>query len=139
MISYLIDTDWIIDFLKDKEEIFNELSCLIDEGIAISIISLAELYEGVYGNDDQEMEVKHLLGLNDFLTGVTVLEIDNKIANIFGKQRAILRKEGKLIDNFDILIAATCLSYNLTLMTNNIAHFSRIKGLKIGQKRVTSQ
>ncbi|PKP57835.1 MAG: VapC toxin family PIN domain ribonuclease [Candidatus Altiarchaeales archaeon HGW-Altiarchaeales-2] len=135
MISYLIDTDWIIDFLKDKEEIFNELSCLIDEGIAISIISLAELYEGVYGNDDQEMEVKHLLGLNDFLTGVTVLEIDNKIANIFGKQRAILRKEGKLIDNFDILIAATCLSYNLTLMTNNIAHFSRIKGLKIGQKR----
>ncbi len=44
MISYLIDTDWIIDFLKGKEEIFNELSCLIDEGIAISIISLAELY-----------------------------------------------------------------------------------------------
>ncbi|PKP60452.1 MAG: hypothetical protein CVT88_03020 [Candidatus Altiarchaeales archaeon HGW-Altiarchaeales-1] len=80
MISYLIDTDWIIDFLKDKEEIFNELSCLIDEGIAISIISLAELYEGVYGNDDQEMEVKHLLGLNDFLTGVTVL---GSIVNLF--------------------------------------------------------
>lgn len=62
MISYLIDTDWIIDFLKGKEEIFNELSCLIDEGIAISIISLAELYEGVYGTDNQERGMKDLFG-----------------------------------------------------------------------------
>lgn len=42
--------------------------------------------------------MKDILGLNDFLTGVTVLEIDNKIANIFDKQRATMRKEGKLID-----------------------------------------
>ncbi len=55
--------------------------------------------------------MKNILGLNDFLTGVTVLEIDNKIANIFDKQRATMRKEGKLIDNFDLLIAVTCLSY----------------------------
>ena len=42
MISYLIDTDWIIDFLKGKEEVVEHLTSLVEEGLAISIISLAE-------------------------------------------------------------------------------------------------
>ncbi len=71
-------------------------------------------------------------GLHNFLTFVDVLGIDDEIAKIFGKQRAILRREGRLIDNFDLLIASTCLYYDLILMTNNISHFDRIKELKIG-------
>ncbi len=104
---------------------------LENEGLAISIISLAEFYEGIYASDNPERQMK---GLYDFLTGVVVLGIDDEIAKTFGKQRAILRKEGKLIDNFDLLIAATCLYHNLILMTNNISHFDRIKGLKVGGK-----
>jgi predicted nucleic acid-binding protein len=53
MISYLVDTDWIIDFLKGKREIVDRLSSLVNKGLAISIISLAELYEGVYASDTQ--------------------------------------------------------------------------------------
>ena len=43
------------------------------EGLAISVISLAELYEGVYGSADP---VSNERVLKDFLTGVTVLEIN---------------------------------------------------------------
>lgn len=131
MISYLVDTDWIIDFLKGKKEVVQRMNSLADNGLAISIISLAELYEGIYASDNPE---KQMEGLNSFLTDMTVLGINDEIAKIFGKQRAILRKNGRLIDNFDLLIATTSLYYNLTLMTNNISHFNRIKGLKMGIK-----
>ena len=128
MISYLIDTDRIIDFLKGDAKTVEELTSLLDEGLGVSVISLAELYEGVYGSDNTE---RHMKGLDDFLTGVTILEIDSEISKIFGKKRATLRKEGKLIDNFDLLIASTCLHYDLTLITNNTQHFERIEGLNI--------
>ena len=108
-----------------------KLTSLVDEGLAVSIISLAELYEGIYAAENSE---KQMEGLDDFTTRIVVLEIGGETAKIFGKQRAALRKEGKLIDNFDLLIAATCLCYDLTLLTNNISHFDRVKGLKIGVK-----
>jgi predicted nucleic acid-binding protein len=73
------------------------------------------------------------------LTGVSILGINDEIAKIFGKQRAILRKDGRLIDNFDLLIAAACLHYNLTLMTNNISHFDRIEKSKIEVKKIINK
>lgn len=57
MISYLIDTDWIIDFLKGKREVVNKLTSLVEEGLAISIISLAELYEGIYAAENPERQM----------------------------------------------------------------------------------
>jgi len=128
MISYLIDTDRIIDFLKGDEETVEKLTSLLDRGLAVSVISLAELYEGVYGSDNPERRMK---GLNDFLASVNVLKINNEISRVFGKKRAALRKEGKLIDNFDLLIAVTCLHYDLTLITNNTQHFEKIEELNI--------
>ena len=46
--SYLIDNDWIIHYLNGQREIVKRLVSLRKEGLAISVISLAELYEGVY-------------------------------------------------------------------------------------------
>ena len=57
MISYLIDTDWIIDFLKGKKEIVNKLTSLIDEGLSVSIISLAELYRGKEKMSDLQQSI----------------------------------------------------------------------------------
>jgi len=131
MITYLIDTDWVIDFLKGKKDIVNKLSELKEKGLGISIITLLELYEGVYGSKNSE---KHLKSLEDFLTVIKVIGIDEDIAKIFGKERSKLRKRGELIDNFDLIIACTCLHYKIRLLTNNIKHYKRIEGLKIGLK-----
>jgi len=45
MISYLIDTDRIIDFLKGDAKTVEELTSLLDEGLGVSAISRAELYD----------------------------------------------------------------------------------------------
>jgi predicted nucleic acid-binding protein len=62
---------------------------------------------------------------------VTVLGIDEEICRIFGRERGRLRRQGQLIGDLDLLIAATCVHYELTLLTNNRRHFDRIEGLPI--------
>ena len=76
MISYLVDTDWIIDYLKGKKETVDKLSSL-RQNLNISIISLAELYEGVFYTSNSS---KHLDSLNNFIHGVNVIEINKDIA-----------------------------------------------------------
>ena len=126
--KYLIDTDWIIDHLSGIEKVEKKLEELAPEGLALSIVSVAEVYEGVfYSRHPQKSE----RALKEFLTGISILEIDNEICKIFGRDRGRLRKEGKMIGDLDLLIASTCLHHNLTLLTNNVAHFERIGNLKI--------
>ena len=50
--SYLIDTDWIIHYLNGNKEVVQRLISLKKEGLSISVISLAELYEGAYYSTD---------------------------------------------------------------------------------------
>ena len=126
--SYLIDTDWIIHYLNGQRETVKRLVSLRKEGLAISVISLAELYEGVYYSTNPEGDKK---ALDDFLTGVSILGLEDEICKIFGKERGKLRKLKIVIGDFDLLIAATCLCYDLTLLTNNIRHFKMVEGLNI--------
>ena len=50
--SSLINTDLIIDALHDHSSAFALLDRLAPSGIAISILTLGELYEGVYRSPD---------------------------------------------------------------------------------------
>jgi tRNA(fMet)-specific endonuclease VapC len=56
--------------------------------------------------------------------------VDEDICSVFAKERGRLRREGSLIGDFDLLIASTCLSHDLTLLTNNVRHFERVNGLR---------
>jgi len=124
----LIDTDWAIHYLNDHPGVIQRLGELQDDGLALSIISLAELDEGVFYSRDPEGDER---ALRDFLRGVTVLGIDEAICQIFGRERGRLRAAGMLVGDFDLLIGATALRHNLTLLTNNRRHFERIEGLRI--------
>jgi tRNA(fMet)-specific endonuclease VapC len=125
-LRYLVDTDWVIHYLRAHPAIVARLDELQPQGLGLSIISLAELYEGVFNSRDSEGDGHDLA---DFLRGVTVLGIDADIAARFGRERGRLRAAGTLIGDFDLLIGVTALAHNLTLLTNNRSHFERIDGL----------
>jgi tRNA(fMet)-specific endonuclease VapC len=127
-IQYLIDTDWAIHYLNEHQGIVQRLHALLDDGLGLSVISLAELYEGVYYSRDPEGDEQDL---NDFLRGVTLIGVDEDVCKIFGRERGRLRAAGMIIGDFDLLIGATALCHNLTLLTNNQSHFARIEGLRI--------
>lgn len=125
---YLIDTDWAIHYLHGNEEIVRQLNELKTQGLGLSVISLAELYEGVYYSTDPEGNERDL---NDFLRGIALVGIDSETCKVFGNERGRLRAAKKMIGDFDLLIASTALQHSLTLLTNNRRHFEVVDNLVI--------
>ncbi len=125
---YLVDTDWVINHLHRVDPVVRRLQELAPDGLGLSIISLAELYDGVVGSTNPERDERML---NTFLASVDVLPLDESICHTFAKERARLRAAGTLISDFDLLIGATAIRYGLTLLTNNRRHFERLEGLTI--------
>jgi len=127
-LTYMVETDWAVHWLRGNEHILARLSALRKWGLGLSIISLAELHAGVYRSTDVS-EARE--ALEDFLSLVTILGVNEEICQIFGEENARLRRDGQIIEDFDLLIAATCLHHNLKLLTNNRRHFQRVQGLEI--------
>ena len=125
---YLVDTDWVISYLNGQARVISRLDELKEEGLGVSVVSLAELYEGIYYSTDPEGNERDLA---DFLRGVTVIAVDTETCKLFGKARGGLRASGNLVGDFDLLIGATALRHDLTLMTNNRRHFERVEGLRL--------
>lgn len=127
-IRFLIDTDWAIEYLRGNINVVKKLNQVRPQGLGISIISVAELQEGIiYSRDPTKSKV----GYDQFLSGVHLLTLDEEICRIFGQERGRLRKEGKRVGDFDTLIAATCLRHQLILFTNNLRHFEVFSELTI--------
>jgi predicted nucleic acid-binding protein len=83
-LSYLVDTDWIIHYLNGNNEIVEKIESLGKGGLAASVISVAELYEGIYYSTNPASNEK---ALNDFLSGISTLGIEDEVCKVFGKER----------------------------------------------------
>jgi tRNA(fMet)-specific endonuclease VapC len=127
-VRYLVDTDWAIHYLNGHPEIISRIQDLVTEGIALSFISLAELYEGVFYSRDPQ---KSQGGLEAFLRGIELVGIDDATTRMFGRERGRLRAQGKSVGDFDLLIGATALRHGLVVLTNNRRHFELIDNLQI--------
>lgn len=94
-----------------------------------SFICLAELYEGVERSRNKDKEENNLV---EFFSELhDIFGIDHDVAKKFGELRADLKKSGNIIEDMDLLVAATCIANNLILITHNRKHFARIPDLKI--------
>jgi tRNA(fMet)-specific endonuclease VapC len=126
---YLLDTNTCI-FLKNKKplHVLDKLRSVVDLGVYISSITVAELQFGVYNSQNIE---KNRISLTEFLAPFTIIDFDDNDAEQFGKIRSKLKSEGQLIGPYDMLIAAQAISKKLILVTNNTGEFSRIGELKL--------
>ena len=128
--SYLVDSDWLIDAFLGVPAAVNLLARLRDDGLAVSIVSYGELFEGAIGAPDPAAE---LARFRRFLGRLALLPLDDAVMERFAYIRAELRRRGQLIPDLDLLIAATALHHDLTLLTRNVRHFNRIPKLRLYQ------
>jgi tRNA(fMet)-specific endonuclease VapC len=82
---FLLDTDWVIDHFNGIAAITRRLEQLRPSGLALSVISLAEPYEGVHYARDPAPSRRVL---SRFVTGLTVVAVDEEICDIFGREEA---------------------------------------------------
>lgn len=125
---FLLDTDTIIYNLKGNEAIQKNLQHYIDAPLKISVITLMELYYGAYKS---EKFSSNLAKVRTIENSFEIIPADKGSAENFGLLKASLEKSGTRLDDFDLTIASCALAHNLTIVTNNVKHFSRIEGLKI--------
>jgi predicted nucleic acid-binding protein len=131
MSRYLLDTDWVVDILNGQEKAIDTVLALVPAGLAISIITYGELYEGAAFAHDPEPA---LSGLRSFLKGKAILSLTQPIMERFAHIRGSLpRPLRQQIGDLDILIAATCLEHDLTLLTRNRKDFQQIPDLSLYQ------
>jgi predicted nucleic acid-binding protein len=93
-ISYLIDTDWVINHLNKVDKVTQKLKELRPAGIALSVISLAELYEGVYYSKDPGTSQKIL---DTFLRDFQSWELTKRFVKYLVKNVENLGKKEKLL------------------------------------------
>lgn len=126
--TYLVDTDWIIDAIGGVPTAVILMNQLSVDGLAVSIVTVGEVYEGAFHLSESELM---LATFRDFLVTYDILPLTDSIVERFARLRAALRRRGQLIPDLDLLIAATAIDEHLILVTRNLRHFDRIGELDI--------
>ncbi|MBI1901831.1 MAG: type II toxin-antitoxin system VapC family toxin [Planctomycetia bacterium] len=125
--SFLLDTDICSAHLKGRRKLFSRFQQYAGR-LHISRIVLAELYAWAHLSSNP---AKRLDDIEDLVGGFYAVEFDNDCAMEFGRLRVQLRRKGLTIGAMDLLIAATALVHDLTLVTNNLSDFESIPGLRV--------
>ncbi|MCC5935516.1 MAG: type II toxin-antitoxin system VapC family toxin [Candidatus Cyclonatronum sp.] len=124
---YLLDTNICIYFMKGLFDLKTKFMETGPENCFISEITLAELKFGVQKSQAREKNQK---ALQQFLSGIQILPIMPGL-DIYAFEKARLQKARKPVDDFDLLIGATAVYYNLILVTNNRKHFERLENIRL--------
>lgn len=127
MKKYLLDTNICIHFLGDEYNIKERIEKAGLENCLVSEVTIAELKFGAENSLNKE---KNRRTINDFVKKFSVIPIYNSL-DIYATEKARLRKKGKSLDDFDLLIGATAISNNFILVTRNISDFERMDGIEI--------
>lgn len=125
--KYLLDTNVCIALLRGNRDIAKKLISIGEGNCFLSVITLYELTFGAYYSKHEEQEIPKVKQFVERFPIVSLLYSAEKYAII----KTQLRSSGMLIDEFDLLIAATALSHDYILVTDNVKHFLRITDLKI--------
>src|SRR5688500_2468723 len=110
--NYLVDADWVIDYLRGQGQAIQLLDELGTQGLAISIITFIEVYEGIYRSRTPQPTERIF---RSFMQVVKVLEVTRTVARRTAHIRGYLRQQRLPVNNraFDLVIAATALTYDL--------------------------
>jgi tRNA(fMet)-specific endonuclease VapC len=126
-VSFLVDTDTCSAHLKQQGPVTNRFLQYTGR-LHISAVTVGELFTWALRTNAPPQRLQSLL---DFLNDVTVLDVTEQVGRKFGEVRAALFDAGKPAPEMDLLIAATALVHNLTLVTHNVRDFANVPGLTV--------
>ena len=126
----MVDTNVFINFEKDGKPI-DLSSWEPSERIFASVITISELLMGVHRANTEERRQRRAAFVETVIAGVGVLDVTIDIARLHAEIYAELAKKGQMIGAHDLLIAATARHHDLSILTDNVAEFARVPGLRV--------
>ncbi len=131
MSRYLLDTNILSDLIKNPQggvakKIAN-LSPAEHDALATSIIVAGELRYGETKRGSAQLTER----VDRLLNSLDVLPLEADVDRHYGRLRVDLEKRGVTIGANDLWIAAHALEIDAVLVTDNVAEFERVTGLRI--------
>ena len=125
---FLIDTDIIIYALNGNTHVVDNLQRYAAKPKAISAITYGELLFGAMKSQRREENTARVRHVGELFL---VVDVSRAIIETFSSLKTSLQQEGRPLQDFDLLIAATALNLDYERVTNNEKHFYRIPKLKV--------
>ena len=131
MEKYILDTCTWIEWFQRRNGVPERMRAVGRQRIYASEVSLAELTFGAYNSSDYERHIKEPDVLRKTATVLPIGDVFHEYAQIRCALKKIRKSLDKEIGNFDILIGATALHYDLTVVTDNMEDFCKMPGVKV--------
>lgn len=125
--KYLLDTNICVFCMRGKFEMNRKIALAGIDNCYLSEITVAELY---YGAENSDNPKKTMRETEDFISLFRVLPF-GKSLHTFGREMAYLKSIGRKIENFDMAIGSIALQHKMVMVTDNVDHFGRIRGIEI--------
>ncbi|HMB52602.1 MAG TPA: type II toxin-antitoxin system VapC family toxin [Thermoanaerobaculia bacterium] len=129
-----LDTSFLVDLLRETGRqrpgpAVQLLESMPDTSIYVSIHAVCELEAGAALSDDPEAERHRLRTLTSRVEIVRPTHPD--FTATYGELLADLQRSGRKIGTMDLLIATAALVAGAPLVTRDLRHFERVRGLEL--------
>lgn len=125
--EFLLDSNICIHLLRRNSDVINRIKQVGWNNCCISEMTVVELF---YGAECSQQREKNISEVEDFVSSLKVYPLSTCIRE-FCAQKARLRNEGKMIEDYDLFIGCTATANNLVMVSENVKHLSRIDGIRL--------
>lgn len=127
----MLDTNILIEMVHGNRVVMSNVERVGPEHCFISVISLHEMYFGAYNAPKEIYTIQELRRINWLRDHFSILDFSEKDAEEYGKIKTHLRRIGRPVDEFDILIGEQAITRGMNLVTHNVKHFENMPHISI--------
>ena len=131
----IFDTSEIITLERNRWQIDEIVLGREDEFYGISVITVAELLHGVERADTETRKIKRQAFVEKVIEFFPVYNVDATVARIYARIWASLAQKKLTVGAHDLIIAATAIALNYTVITSNLRDYQKIEGLKVEERQ----
>ena len=125
--SFLLDTSVCVGAIRRRPDVERRLRGYDPSDLAVSVVTVLEL---LFGAGISQAPEQNRQQVEAFLSGITVLDLKRESTERAAATRIAMRRAGLSVSDFDLLIAATAMVHERTVMTSD-RNFLRIPGLQV--------
>jgi tRNA(fMet)-specific endonuclease VapC len=127
----IFDTSLIIGIERSRKSLDALIAGREEEPFGISVITAAELLHGVERADTEERKLRRQAFVEKVIESFPVFPFDLMISRIYARIWAAVAQKEWTVGAHDLIIAATAIALDYTVVTANIRDFEKIPGIKM--------
>ena len=127
----IIDSTVLVTLDRGRQDLSALESRLPEGPIGVAAITVSELLAGVYRAESAVRRLGREALIEAVVERIPTFAFDLRVARTHARLWAQLASAGQLIGAHDLIIAATAITHDYSVLTDNIRDFDRVPGLDV--------